>query len=183
MTQKQQLTSTMEDYLEAIFLLSKKKGAIRVKNIALKLGVKMPTVTNMLKTLGERGFVDYEKHEYLELTEKGRAVGEDIDRRHNIIKGFLTEILKIDSSMADEEACMMEHGMSQETLDRLTQFMAFVQSCPRAGANWLEHFEEYCRHGLNPERCIAHMDEFSDGYRNRLMPEKGLDDKSDSSRS
>ena len=57
------ITPTMEDYLEAIFNLSKEKGAIRVRDIARKLDVKMPTVTNMLKTLSEGGLIDYEKYE------------------------------------------------------------------------------------------------------------------------
>ena len=169
---QQALTPTMEDYLEAIFLLSKEKGAIRVKHIAKKLGVKMPTVTNMLKTLGKREFIDYEKHEYLELTEKGRAVGEEIDRKHHIIRRFLVDILKIDSLVADEEACKMEHGVSPETLNRLAKFMEFVQSCPRTGSNWLAYFEEYCRHGLKPEKCLEHMEAFSDGYENRLLDKK-----------
>ena len=151
MTQKQ-LTPTMEDYLEAIFLLSKERGAIRVKNISKKLGVKMPTVTHMLKTLGERGFIDYEKHEFLELTEKGRAIGEEINRRHNIIRRFLTDILKIDSNVADEEACQMEHGMSPETLNRLAKFMEFVQVHPRAVANWLKDFDKYRPNGTKPDK-------------------------------
>ena len=68
----------MEDYLEAIFTLSEEKRIVRVKDIAQRLGVKMPTVTNMLKTLGQQGFIDYEKYEYLELTKKGRAALRDM---------------------------------------------------------------------------------------------------------
>ena len=149
---KKQLTPTMEDYLEAIFLLSRERGAIRVKNISKKLGVKMPTVTHMLKTLGERGFIDYEKHEYLELTEKGRAIGKEINRRHHIIRHFLTDILKIDSSVADEEACQMEHGMSPETLNRLAEFMEFVQTHPWAGSDWLKDFDDYSLNGPKPDK-------------------------------
>jgi DtxR family Mn-dependent transcriptional regulator len=167
------LTPTMEDYLETIFLLSKGKGAIRVKNIAKKHGVKMSSVTNMLKTLSERGFIDYEKHEYLELTEKGRAIGKEIGRRHDIIRTFLSDILKIGSGKADEEACKMEHGMSPETLTKLTKFMEFVQTCPRVGANWLSYFEDYCQHGLQPEKCIEHMEEFSSEYQERVVVKKG----------
>ena len=166
--EKQHLSSTMEDYLEALFLLSQEKGAIRVKNIAKRLGVKMPTVTNMLKTLSEKGMIDYEKHEYLELTEKGRAVGQEIDRRHHIISRFLTDSLKINPQTADEEACQMEHGMSPATLKRLVQFMEFVQSCPRAGSTWLSYFEEYCRHGLRPEKCVEHMEDFSGTLKGRI---------------
>ena len=65
------LTPAMENYLEAIFNLGKEKRVVRVKDIAKRLGVKMPTVTNMLKTLSGRGLIEYEKYEYLELTKNG----------------------------------------------------------------------------------------------------------------
>ena len=156
-----QITSTMEDYLETIFLLNKEKGGIRVKNIAKKMGVKMPTVTNMLKTLSDKGFIDYEKHEYLELTKKGLQVGKEVEKKHNVISSFLTDILKIDPKTADEEACRMEHGMSPETLSRLTKFIEFVQSCPRTGESWLNFFEEYCENGFKPEKCKEHMKDFT----------------------
>ncbi len=155
-----QITSTMEDYLETIFQLNREKGAIRVKNIAKKMGVKMPTVTNMLKTLNDKGLIDYEKHEYLELTRAGLKVGKEIERRHNAIRSFLTEILKLDPVSADEEACKMEHGMSSETLVRLIKFIEFVQSCPRTGESWLNYFEDYCRNGIKPEKCEEHMKDF-----------------------
>lgn len=155
------ITSTMEDYLEIIFQLNKEKGGIRVKNIAKKMGVKMPTVTNMLKTLSDKGLVDYEKHEYLELTKEGLNIGREIEKKHNVISSFLTDILKIDPETADEEACKMEHGMSPETLSRLTKFITFVQACPRTGENWLNYFDEYCQDGLKPEKCKEHMKNFT----------------------
>ena len=52
----------MEDYLEAIYNLDKEKRVVRVRDIAKRLGVKMPTVTNMLKTLSKKGMIDYEKY-------------------------------------------------------------------------------------------------------------------------
>ncbi|MEA1901135.1 MAG: metal-dependent transcriptional regulator [Thermodesulfobacteriota bacterium] len=75
---KKPLTPAMEDYLEAIFNLGKEKRVVRVKDIAKRLGVKMPTVTSMLNTLSKRELIDYEKYEYLELTKKGIDVGKEI---------------------------------------------------------------------------------------------------------
>jgi DtxR family Mn-dependent transcriptional regulator len=162
------LTPAMEDYLEAIFNLGREKRVVRVRDIARRLGVKMPTVTSMLKTLSERKLVDYEKYEYLELTEKGADVGSEIHRRHCVLRGFLTDILNVDPEIADEEACKMEHAVSAETLDRFVEFMEFVQSCPRAGANWLERFEEYRVKGLDRARCLEHMKAFADGFKERI---------------
>ena len=156
----QLLTPTMEDYLEAIYNISKERRVVRVKNIAKRIGVKMPTVTNMLKSLSKKGFIDYEKHEYLELTPKGRKVGKEIDRRHRILRNFLNRILKIDMVVADQEACKMEHGMSTKTLDRLTQFIDFIQTCPRTGSNWLESFDEYRLKGIDKGNRINRLKGF-----------------------
>jgi len=158
------LTPAIENYLEAIFNLAKEKRVARVKDIAKRLGVKMPTVTNMLKTLSERKLIEYEKYEYLELTQKGSDVGEEIDRRHHVLRSFLTDILGIDLEKADEEACKMEHAVGTATMDRFVAFMEFIQSCPRTGENWLERFEEFRVHGKDREKCMAHMKEFVNGF-------------------
>ncbi len=155
------LTSVMEDYLEAIFDLDKEKRVVRVKDIARRMDVKMPTVTSMLRNLNERGLVNYEKYEYVELTKNGADVGQEMRRRHEILHRFLTEILKIDHDTADEEACSMEHALSPETLDSFTDFMEFVQACPRAGDSWLKNFEEYRSHGRDPEICEVRRKQFS----------------------
>ena len=161
-------TPAMEDYLEAIFNLGREKRVVRVKDIARSLGVRMPTVTSMLKTLNERKFINYEKYEYIEITDKGAVVGEEIHRRHRVLRSFLTDILNINPETADEEACKMEHAVSASTLDRFVDFMEFVQSCPRAGLNWLDRFEEYRLEGRDREKCLEHMKEFADEFRDRM---------------
>lgn len=162
------LTPTMENYLEAIYNLDNEKRVVRVKDIAKRLGVKMPTVTNMLKTLNERGLINYERYEYLELTDKGEDVGKEIDRRHHILRDFLTDILGIEFDKADEEACTMEHAIGPTTMDRLVAFMEFIQSCPRTGENWLERFEDFRSHGKNTARCLLHMKAFADELGDRM---------------
>ncbi len=169
-TQEKPLTSVMEDYLEVIFDLDREKKAIRVKDIAKRMDVKMPTVTSMLKTLNDRGLVHYEKYEYVELTRDGASVGREMHRRHLILRKFLTTILKIDPPVADEEACKMEHALSEETLSSLTDFMAFIQSCPRTGESWLEHFETYREQGHVPEKCRDHGDGFSCEFKDCVDP-------------
>ena len=161
-------TRAMEDYLEAIFNLGKEKRMVRVKDIAKRLGVRMPTVTSMLKALNERKFIDYEKYEYIEITDKGASVGEEIHRRHRVLRSFLTDILNINPETADEEACKMEHTVSESTLDRFVDFMEFIQSCPRAGLTWLDRFEEYRLHGRDKEKCLEHMKEFASGFKEKM---------------
>lgn len=162
------LTSVMEDYLEAIFDLNTEKKVVRVKDIARRLDVKMPTVSSMLKTLRDRGLVNYEKYEYVELTRTGSEVGEEMHRRHDILLKFLTEVLKVDATVADDEACKMEHVLSEETLASLTDFMAFIQECPRAGDSWLRFFETYREHGRNPEQCRSRSECFASEFKLNL---------------
>ncbi|WP_319406557.1 metal-dependent transcriptional regulator [uncultured Desulfosarcina sp.] len=166
------LTSVMEDYLEAIFDLDKEKRVVRVKDIAKRMNVKMPTVSSMLKSLNTRGLVNYEKYEYVELTKDGMGVGQEMRRRHGILLKFLTEILKIDHSTADEEACKMEHTLSASTLGNLTDFMAFIQVCPRTGEDWLQFFDDYRLHGKRPESCKTRCETFSSELKNQAAPVK-----------
>ena len=150
---KKPLTSVMEDYLEAIAGLDEEKKVVRVKDIAKRMDVKMPSVSSMLKTLNSRGLVNYEKYEYVELTKAGAKIGKEMQHRHDILSKFLTEILKIDPTTADAEACKMEHSLSSGTLERLTAFMAFFQSCPNAGESWIDHFDRFLADGHQPDEC------------------------------
>ncbi len=141
-TKEKPLTSVMEDYLEAIYDLDKEQKAVRVRDIARKMDVRMPSVTSMLRSLKERELVYYEKYEYVELTERGEDIGREMRRRHGIIREFLTEILKIDYKTADEDACRIEHTLSPQTVNSLTDFMNFIQKCP-LGEERMKYFEEY----------------------------------------
>ncbi len=150
-----ELTPAMEDYLEAIYCIGQGKRVVRVKNIASRIGVKMPTVTSMLKSLNQKGFVDYEKHEYLELTPEGEKVGREINQRHQVLLSFLIDILGIDPEVADGEACRIEHGIGAETMERLVRFIDFIENCPRTGRDWVEAFGAY-REGA-ARGCSAHL--------------------------
>jgi DtxR family transcriptional regulator, Mn-dependent transcriptional regulator len=171
------LTSVMEDYLETIFELDKEKRVVRVKDIAKRMDVKMPSVSSMLKTLNDRGLVNYEKYEYIELTKNGVKVGKEMRRRHEILLKFLSEILKIDFAIADAEACKMEHTLSGATLDRLTDFMEFIQTCPRTGESWLQYFEEYRMHGRRPLKCRERSGTFACEFKNQVDSLEGPDEK------
>ena len=162
------LTPVMEDYLEVIYDLDKNKKVVRVKDIAKKLDVKMPTVTSMLKTLSSRGLIHYAKYEYVELTKTGGNIGREMQKKHETIRAFLTDILKVEFETADEEACKMEHALSDGTLSTLTDFMEFIQKCPRTGENWLQRFEEYKQGGCVREKCSERTEEFISEFHQRI---------------
>ena len=94
------LTTSMEDYLEAISILEENKKYVRVKDIAKYMKVKMPSVTGALKSLTEKKLVNHEKYEYVELTDRGAMIAQEIRQRHGAILKFLTEVLNIDPESA-----------------------------------------------------------------------------------
>jgi len=158
------LSSTMEDYLETILNLEKSKKFVRVKDIALKMDVKLPTVTSMLNNLAGKGLVNHEKYEYVELTKKGKRIAKDVYRRHVIFRDFLMSILNIDAKTAEEDACKMEHVVSPVTLERFVKFMEFVDTCPRGGSDWLLNFDQFRKHGRDDDKCLERMKHFEKRY-------------------
>jgi len=137
----------MEDYLEAISILEEKKKYVRVKDIAKHMKVKMPSVTGALKSLGKRNLVNHEKYEYVELTQQGTIVAQDIRRRHDAVLKFLTEVLKLDPETAERDACGIEHAMSTTTLDRLLKMIECLKECPKGTPECMQRFIYYVEHG------------------------------------
>ncbi|AEJ60923.1 iron (metal) dependent repressor, DtxR family [Spirochaeta thermophila DSM 6578] len=126
---QEDLTSRMEDYLEAIYVLAKTKRVARVRDIAEALGVSRSTVSNTLHTLSDKGFIEYAPYDIISLTEEGEEAAKDVFRRHTILKRFFRLVLGAEEQMAEENACRIEHAISEELLERLVQYLEFIQEC------------------------------------------------------
>jgi DtxR family Mn-dependent transcriptional regulator len=124
------ISSNMEDYLEAIHLLSKENGNVRVKDVARVLNITMPSVSSAIKKMKKKGLVLHSRYEWIELTPRGLLCAEDIYKRHRVIKSFLEEILGLDSDIAEQDACRIEHNISPETLKGFERFTAQYRSEP-----------------------------------------------------
>ncbi len=117
------ISPKLEDYLEVIFNLMAENRVARVRDIAREMGVQMPSVTGALKHLAEHGLVNYRPYEYVTLTTAGVRIARGMIRRHDILKRFLVEILRLPDEVAERDACGMEHALSEESLDRLMEFL------------------------------------------------------------
>jgi len=117
------LSESMEDYLEAIFEIEQSKHVVRVRDVANKLGVTMPSVNGALKILEVKGLIKHEKYEYIELTDTGASQASKISNSHHTISKFLKDILGVDRETAEHEACKLEHDLSEGTLEKLSDFM------------------------------------------------------------
>ncbi len=120
---KKNLSSNMEDYLEAISLASNEDGLARVTDIRDLLKVKTPSVTGALRVLAEGGYLKHEPYRGVTLTAKGRRTAEDVKKRHAILSRFLTDVLGVAPKTANIDACKMEHTVSKETLEKLHAFL------------------------------------------------------------
>ncbi len=138
------LTKSLEDYIRAIHILSKRKKVVRVKDIAKLLKVKPSSVTFSLKRLSEMGLVEYEKRGYVDLTEEGLRIANRLSTRYRNIELFLEKVLGLPREIAEIDACSMEHYLHDETVDRIKKFVAFIEESPK-GAELIDEFMNYCR--------------------------------------
>ena len=147
------LSSSMEDYLEAIAILKRRDGVVRVKSISRFVGVEPPSVASALNVLSKNGLVIHERYGYVDLTPRGKQLAEKVEKKHKLILEFLTGILNIDPVVAREDACKMEHDISEVTLEGLAKFVEFVLTCPQGIPEWLKNFGYYMEHAEHAEEC------------------------------
>ena len=153
MSPAEPLSSNMEDYLEAIFHISEEKQAARAKDIADRVQVNKSSVTGALRSLSEKGLVNYAPYDIITLTAKGKKRAAEIVRRHEALKEFFIKILLIDTIEAEEASCRIEHAVSKNIIDRLIQFVEFMEICPRGGKKWLAGFRRHCEKGDTANLC------------------------------
>lgn len=165
------LSASLEDYLQAIFRIQTAKQAARPTDIAISLGVNNSSVTGALRTLSDRGMVNYAPYDVITLTPEGKRAAEEIVRRHDVLVRFFTHLLQAEESEAEQTACRVEHVISPDILDRLVQFVAFVELCPRAGADWIQGFWERCLEGNTYEACDACITAWERAHRPTPIPD------------
>ena len=120
---KPHLTMANEDYLECIVRIEAEEpdqGAdgIRSVEIAQRLDVSKASVNKAIASLKSQGMVEQAHYGKVRLTEEGRSIGAAVWRRHRMLRAFLTDELGVEFNRADEEACKMEHALSEDTMDR-----------------------------------------------------------------
>lgn len=117
------LSSSLQDYLEAILELSQTDSSVRVTDLAGKLKIAKASVSQSIDKLAGLGLVEQESYGPIKLTEIGKEQALKIRRRHRMLRRFLTAILGVDPAIAEEDACRMEHAISPETMERLVAFL------------------------------------------------------------
>ncbi|NLF29809.1 MAG: metal-dependent transcriptional regulator [Planctomycetes bacterium] len=137
------LTSSQEDYLEAILALVRQENVARVRDIANRLGVGKSAVTGALKVLAKRKLVNYDPYEFITLTERGQAAAERVIDRHTALRHFCRHVLALDDAAAEANACRLEHCADDQVLLRLEQLVTFMETDLPDGRSVREGFHRF----------------------------------------
>jgi DtxR family Mn-dependent transcriptional regulator len=111
-----------EDYLESILVLRERRGQVRSIDVVNELGYSKPSVSIAMKKLRESGYISMDTDGSITLNESGLEIASRIYGRHKTITRFFV-LLGVDPAVAAEDACKVEHDLSDETFSRLKEFV------------------------------------------------------------
>ena len=119
----------VQEYLEAIYTLTEDGEAARTSELASLLGVKPGSATGMVQKLADAGLVRYRKYKGVELTAEGMKLGRKMKRKHRILERFLSDVLGIKRDKVHDQACAMEHSLSDEAEAAMCNIMGHPEVC------------------------------------------------------
>lgn len=124
------METSKEEYLEALYTLTQDGQTAGTSAISKRLNVAPASATQMVKKLADEGYVNYSPYHGVTLTKKGYNVAEKMTRKHRLLERFLYDVLKIRKEKVHEEACAMEHALSDEAERALCQTLNAPWKCP-----------------------------------------------------
>lgn len=121
---------SMEEYLEALYTLTQEGYPASTTELAKKLSIAPASVTEMVRKLADRGFVNYSRYQGVTLTGLGFEIAEKMTRKHRLLERFLHDVLKINDTNIHSQACDLEHGLSDEAEHALCRTLKAPYKCP-----------------------------------------------------
>lgn len=137
------ISSSLEDYLEAIYKIIEEKQGVKAIDISRRLGVGRSSVTEALNHLADRKLINYGRYEVISLTPEGEKVAKAVILKHNVMYDFFTKILDVHPDMAQKEACLVEHSISEDTIQRFVSFMEFHNQFQGGNDGYLGKFRDF----------------------------------------
>jgi DtxR family Mn-dependent transcriptional regulator len=128
--EEKNLSSGLEDYIEAIYIADINKTQLKGAQLARNLNISRASVSEALAKLSERGLINYKSYSEITLTEKGRKEAINVYHKHNVLKEFFEQILSVDSDEAEDISCKIEHFISKNALEKLRQYTLYCLRHP-----------------------------------------------------
>jgi len=125
-----ELSYDAEEYVEAIYKLQKRSGVAKTKELAEELDVVPGSITNTIEHLEKHDLVEHEPYKGVKLTAKGEALALCIIRRHRLAERLLTDILNAEWSDVHENACKLEHALTEDVIALLEKKLEYPKVCP-----------------------------------------------------
>lgn len=138
------LTAVQEDYLETILRLERShpQEKVRITDIALALGTRLPTVTRTVQKLRTLGLTSHPDRGAVKLTDTGRKLAGEFVHRHNDLVAFFAEILGLPLGIAEADTCKIEHGISGATAQKLHEYVEYLNRLPEETRAALDGFRK-----------------------------------------
>ena len=130
MLQSKKDISRLEDYLEAIYNLNEEKGYVSAADISERLAVKPPTVSNMVRNLADKGYLEHKRYRGMRLTASGERLAKSVIRRHQVISELIT-MLGVDDQTAYIDTEGIEHNVHPATVKRFERLAEYLRENPR----------------------------------------------------
>ena len=127
------MSTSTEEYLEALYTLTQEGEPASTTAISKRLNFAPASVTEMVQKLAESGYVNYSPYQGVTLTSKGFRAAQKMARKHRLLERFLYDVLKIGKDRVHEEACGLEHALSDETARAMCQTLKAPDKCPDDG--------------------------------------------------
>jgi len=138
-----------EQYLKIIYHLTEEGGAAKTTDIASVMGIAPASVTQMLHKLAEQGYICHEPYKGVVLRAKGTKIARKVMRKHRLLERFLTDIVGVKGKSTHEQACKMEHALTDEAAQNLCKMLHHPAECPDGKKI------PKCDAGITCEKCTS----------------------------
>ena len=115
-----EIHQSAEDYLETILILRERIGQVRSIDIATEMNYTKPSISVAMKKLRENGYIQVDSDGFITLTDSGYEIASNIYNRHQVLTSFFVS-LGVDEKVAAEDACKIEHDLSEETFEKIRE--------------------------------------------------------------
>ncbi len=136
------LSQSLEDYLESIYIISLEKKIVRVKDLVIRMGVKSSSVIGALKKLSSGGYIEHEHYGHIDMTPAGKKRAERLYEKHKTLTRFFNEILNVNKVTAEEDACAIEHYISDETYYKIIKLIQHIEASTTSNLKWMEELKK-----------------------------------------
>ena len=150
---QKELTESLEKYLLAIYEIVKVNQAARVKDVSNYLKIGGPATSDAVKTLAQRGYINYIPYGIITIKQKGIKKAEEKILRHQTIANFLEKVLQVEPEKVDFSATKIEYAMPCDVLEKFVQFLTFMEKCSCKEPKWVKSFKYYSQNGQMQDKC------------------------------